>query len=431
MNQRSVHSSFALAGALLPLLVACQQDRPAYTGIYAVQVNAAVPAIEKSMGLKFKTPPRLENKSRDEVRSFLEKKFDEEQPALELAGAELAYKLFGLLPDTMNLRAFMLSLLAEQVVGYYDPQAKVLYVVGGAGGNAPSPEMVNITISHELVHALQDQYLGLDSLQKIRGDNDRQTAMQAVIEGQATFEQMSIMLGGSNFATRLPGGWDRVRAMIRDAQGTMPVFSTAPMIIQETLLFPYLSGAEFMRQFKAARPGQVPYRPLPSSTEQVMHPERYLDSLDAPVRVSLPKPIGATVVYENGLGEFETRLFLYQFLQDVNAASRGAKGWGGDRYDVVNTPRGAGVTWVTVWDSAVEGAEFRDLMEQLIEKRYGVKPGSGGSGDARRFAGKGRQVELVAATVQGRPVVMFTDVPAGASTRLIELKNVKVESEKR
>lgn len=425
--QTRVTTLAALAAAALPLFAACQ-DQPAAPGPYGAQVAKAIPAIERAVGLKFKTTPKVEVRSKDEVRAYLEKKFDEDQPALELAGAERAYKLFGLLPDTMQLRKFMLTLLTEQVIGYYDPGTKVLYIVSGDGSKGgPSPDVVGITITHELVHALQDQYLGLDSIGKMHGDNDRQTAAQAVIEGQATFEQMSAMFGGGNFVMRLPGGWDRVRQMIRDAQGQMPVFSTAPMLIQESLLFPYLSGAEFVMRFKEKRAGQVPYRPLPSSTEQVMHPERFLDSLDAPTRVVLPKPSGGTVVYENDLGEFETRLLLYQTLQDVGVAARGASGWAGDRYYVVNTPNGAGLSWVTVWDSAMDAAEFRDLMERSIEQRFGTRPGAGGTGASRRFTAKGRSIELVAAMVQGRPAVLFTDVPAGADTKLIDLAKVKLE----
>jgi hypothetical protein len=423
-------SAAALGAVALPLLAGCQPDRPAaYPGPYGAQVAAAVPAIERAVGLKFKTAPKVELRSKDEVRSFLEKKFNEEQPALELAGAERAYKLFGLLPDTLQLRKFMLSLLAEQVVGYYDPATKVLYVVSADGSSTggPPPDIVNVTITHELVHALQDQYVGLDSLEKVHGDNDRQSAAQAVIEGQAVFEQMAVMMGGGNFVMKLPGGWDRVRQAIRETQGQMPVLSAAPMLIQETLLFPYLSGAEFVMRFKEKRPGQVPYRPFPTSTTQIMHPERFLDSLDVPTRVVLPKPLGATLVYENDLGEFETRLLLFQSLQDVGAASRGAAGWAGDRYCVVNTPQGAGITWLTVWESAVDAAEFRDLMERAIEQRFGTPPGAGGRGNTRRFAAKGRTIELVAATVQGQPAVLFTNVPAGANAKLIDLGRVKLE----
>ncbi len=420
-------SALALLLVSAPILAACQSDPRAGTGPYAKEVAIAVPAIERVTGLKFKTPPKVESKSKDEVRQFLERKFDEDTPALEFAGAERAYKLFGLIPDTLNLRKFMLGLLTEQVAGYYDPATKVLYVVGDTKGpGAPTQDLITITITHELVHALQDQYFPLDSLQKEHGDNDRQSAFQAVIEGEAVFEQMSAMLGGADFTMALPGGWDRVRQIIREGQTSMPVFAKAPMFIQESLLFPYLSGAEFIHQFKGKRPGKMPFNPPPASTKQVMHPSRFLDSLDVPTRVMLPKPAAGSVVYENDLGEFESRLYLFQHLGDAGLAARGANGWEGDRYVVVNTPQGAGLTWVSVWDSALSAAQFRDLMEQTIEKRFGTKPGAGGKGATRSFSGKGRSVELAAVTIQGMPSVVFTDVPAGASTRLIDIAKVKL-----
>lgn len=206
----------------------------------------------------------------------------------------------------------------------------------------------------------------------------------------------------------------------------MPVFGTAPMFIQEALLFPYLSGAEFMRQFKEKRPGQSVLDFVPVSTEQVLHPERLLDSLDVPLRVTLPRPQGGTVVYENGLGEFETRLVLFQQVKDAEVASRAARGWGGDRYMVVNTPQGAGLAWVTVWDSPVEAAEFRFVLHESIERRYELNAGAGGSGAVLRFAAKGRVIEVAATTLDGYPAVVYTDVPVGASARLLDLSKVKV-----
>jgi hypothetical protein len=399
-------------------------------------VERAIPLVERATGLKFKSPPKVEARSRDELRAFLETKFNEDQPALELAGQEQAYRLFGLLPDTLDLRTFLLSLLAEQVVGYYDPGTKVLYVVTGSRGgadagpggsaSAPSPEVLNITITHELVHALQDQYLPLDSVMRARGENDRTMAVQAVIEGGATFEQLSVMLGGGNMFARLPGGWDRVREMIRSSYGSMPVLGSAPMFIQETLLFPYLSGAEYIRQAKERRPGKSTLDVLPASTEQVMHPGKLLDSLDVPLAVTLPRPTAGTVVYENGLGEFETRLLLHQDLKDVAAASRGAAGWGGDRYAVVRTAQGAALVWVSVWDSPLDAGEFRFAMSQAIERRLGLRERAGGSGETLRYSGKGRAIELAAVTIQGRPAVVYTSVPAGVPARLLDLSKVRV-----
>ena len=149
--------------------------------------------------------------------------------------------MFGLLPDSMDLRRFLLELLTEQIVGYYDPAQKTLYVVE----DAPR-DLAGVTVMHELIHALQDQYVNLDSIQKTTGNSDRQAAAQAVLEGQATYEQMSVMVGG-DIASRLPGGGESVRETIRQAQSSMPIFASAPMAIQEKLLFTYLSVARTRR----------------------------------------------------------------------------------------------------------------------------------------------------------------------------------------
>lgn len=411
-----------VAAAALTIGAACARDESGYTGPYQAEVRRAIPAIERAAGLRFKETPRLELRSRDDVREFLERQFNEQLTPLELAGTEQAYKLLGLLPDTLDLRRFLLDLLTEQVAGYYDPATKVLYVVEGG-----IPEITSVTIGHELVHALQDQYIPLDSARTLKGDNDRQVAMQAVVEGHATYEQMSSMLGG-DLGLRMPSGWDRVREQIRAGQGSTPLFANAPMIIQETLLFPYLSGAEFIRQVKRARPDAPPFTPMASSTEQILHPERFLaETPDHPTRVTLGAPRVGTLVHEDNLGEFETRLFLFEHLGDAAHASRAAEGWDGDRYQVVHTARGPGLAWFTVWDSPVEAAEFRDAMERMVERRFRVDAASGGTGEVREWTARGRRLTLAAEELAGRPVVVFEDLPAGTTGRAIRVGDVRLQ----
>src|SRR6185503_8994365 len=176
----------------------------------------------------------------------------------------------GLIPDTLDLRHFLLDLLTEQIVGYYDPETKVLYVVK----EAPA-DMTGVTISHELVHALQDQYVNMDSIQKAKGNSDRQAAAQAALEGHATWVQLQEMLDGADLATRMPGGWDQIREQIRENQRSMPKFANAPMAIQEALIFPYLSGAEFVRRFQTRGDKRNPIEQLPVSTEQILSEDAY------------------------------------------------------------------------------------------------------------------------------------------------------------
>ncbi|MFL5497498.1 MAG: hypothetical protein ACJ8AA_02980 [Gemmatimonadaceae bacterium] len=415
--------SFGLSGAsLLVLVSACESQKPTYEGPYGAEVAAAVPMIEKAVGLKFKTPPKVETRSKAQVREFVTKQFTDSLASHDIAGQEAAYKRLGMIPDTLKLQPFLMGLLEEQIVGYYDPKTKVLYVVDGS-----PKDMASLTITHELVHALQDQYISLDSVQKIRDDNDRLSAAQAVFEGQAVYEQISVMLGGTNIAINLPGGWDRIREMIRETQGSMPIFAAAPKVIQETLIFPYLSGAEFYRNYKERKGGASVYKDMPVSTEQIIHPAAFFVTRDNPTRVTLGTLTNATRVYENDLGEFETRLFLFQQLNDQNESLRGASGWDGDRYAVVNTPQGQGIVWLTVWDSAVEAGEFFHIAGQAVEARYSTKAAAGSTDLVKKYSAGGRTLQVSTLEIQGRPVVILADVPAGANPNIIDPAQVTLK----
>ncbi len=409
------------AVAALALTACGRRNGRTGQGPYADKVAEAVPQIEAAVGVRFKSPPRLEVRSKEQVRDFLLKKFDETTPSAEVAGQEAAYKAFGLIPDTLNLRKFLVDLLTEQIVGYYDPTTKVLYVVQGA-----PDDLVGVTITHELVHALQDQYLNLDSLQRQTGNSDRATAAQAVIEGQATYEQMSIMLGGGDIAQHMIGGWDKVRQTIRESQGSMPIFSSAPIVIQEELLFPYLSGAEFIRRFKQHEPGKQPWLDMPVSTAQVLHEDQFFGAQrQVPVSLTLPSTTGRTV-YENVLGEFDTRLLIYQFSQDQNLAYRGAEGWIGDRYRIVSTPAGNAVVWATAWKSQFEAAEFVEAMGQGVTRMYHTGSAALGAGGVRTYTGARHTVQITPVQVGATSVVLYEDVPQGQSPRLLEPSRITV-----
>ena len=380
---------------------------------YAREVREAIPRIEQATGLKFKTPPRVEARSREQVRDFLVKQFDEAASTTQLAGEEKAYKILRLIPDTMDLRKFYLRVLTEQVAGYYDPKAKTLYVVSGAR-NGEEELAASVTITHELIHALQDQYVNLDSIQKSGASNDRLAAAQALIEGEAQFEQISIMLGGPDqLETRLPGTWDRIREEIRNRQGEMPVFATAPMVIQESLLFPYLSGAEFVRRVKEKRGSVDLFRDIPRSTEQIFHPAQAFLSTppDEPTPVILPAPRGATKIYENDMGEFGTRLVVYEYLKDPAAAARAAMGWDGDRFMVVERGKDLGIVWALVWDSPVEAAEFTDAMVRSTMRRTGAAERSVGAGVS--YTANGRTIGIQPVSIGDRALVVYSNLPEG------------------
>jgi hypothetical protein len=69
MPNRSYIIAALAAGAIV---ASCSDRKPtAYSGPYAKQVSEAVPAIENAVGLKFKKPPKVESRSKQQVREFV------------------------------------------------------------------------------------------------------------------------------------------------------------------------------------------------------------------------------------------------------------------------------------------------------------------------------------------------------------------------
>jgi hypothetical protein len=384
------------------------------------RVAATVPKVEHAVGLTFKSPPKVEVRSKDQVRAFLERQFDDPRQARELAGTAAAFKLLGLIPDSLDLRKESENLLTEQIAGFYDPKTKVLYVIEGE-----SDDLLDQVVPHELVHALQDQYVNLDSIENAEGDDDRLLAAQAVFEGQAVYEQLLIMTGSAAFAARLPEMWDRLRETIRDSRSSMPEFAKAPPIIQEVTIFPYLSGLEFIKRYYDHYPKQVPYTDLPTSTQQILSEAAYFHSpRTAPLRITLPKPSSGSVRYENTLGEFQTRVYLNELLNDQNAAIRGAAGWAGDRYQVLDVPGGSAMIWVSIWDNTVDAAQFVDLLSQTVNRRFGKSTAHG------TWTRGTRTVTVTPVQVQGRPAVLYVDAPRPMARALLDTAALAAAPEK-
>jgi hypothetical protein len=166
---------------------------------------------------------------------------------------------------------------------------------------------------------------------------------------------------------------------------------------------------------------------MPASTEQMLHPELYFTSPDPPTRVTLPPPSTGRVVYENNLGEFETRVLLFEYLKDQASAVRGAAGWDGDRYMLVETPRGDAIVWATVWDTSIDAAEFFDLMDAALIRRFSaVRPGSA-SETTRTYSAGGRSFFLSVGDISARPVVLYVDTPAGVSPRMVDFSRITLQ----
>ena len=101
--------------------------------------------------------------------------------------------------------------------------------------------------------------------------------------------------------------------------------------------------------------------------------------------------------YEDGLGEFETRLLLEQHLGDETEAALLATGWDGDRYQVLGRG-GDALVWYSVWDDARAADRFAGGLGRAWKKR------TVGRAD--------RRTDIRRLTVGDRPFVRLVDAPA-------------------
>src|ERR1700744_4193185 len=218
--------------------------------------------------------------SRDEVNHYLKEKFDEDESTKRMERSEIVLKKFGLLDRDFHLGPFLLSLLTEQIAGFYDNKTKTVNLLDWI-----KPEEQKPVLAHELTHALQDQKVGLtkwssvslngpshnvqDDYRHLQVD-EADTARTAVSEGQAmaVFVDYTLRPSGKTLADA-PEIAGKLKDQVADTSGS-PVRARAPLMLQESRRFPYSDGLTFEQAIlvkagkEAAFPGVLANPPTSS-----------------------------------------------------------------------------------------------------------------------------------------------------------------------
>ena len=342
------------------------------------KVEEYLPTIEALTGLEAMSQPVVRVADAAVLEGYLLERLEEQYPGDKIANVARAYREFGLLPPDVDLRRLLVDLLLEQALGYYDPESDILFIREEVPESGVEQVMV-----HELVHALQDQHVDLDSLLTAREGNDERTAAQAAMEGHATLAmlayQVKKMTGRTVELHRLPEIGPEAAAAAADAAQMEELFA-APTIIRESLLFPYFGGSAFLQRLwrRTGDPLAPLGRWVPRSTEQVLHVERILGDPDEPTRLRLESADdGWRQVYASDLGEFEMRIYFEEHLRDPRRAEDAAGGWDGDSYALLEREGRHALVWYTVWDSDADADEFVAAYRAAFKARFGIGPEEG------------------------------------------------------
>ncbi|MEP7291679.1 MAG: hypothetical protein ABI835_07835 [Chloroflexota bacterium] len=316
--------------------------------------------------------------TRQETIDYLSATYSRDFPPEEFDRLERFYVALDLLPADIDLQDVYLTLLGSQVAGYYDPDTKtmnVLPVVGDDPGTSLSLTEQIIYI-HEFTHALQDQHFDLNALLEapdVLGNPDRSLALTALVEGDAT---AVMSLYTQEVARRNPLA--ALSMLVEGLQaGNLFLPEGIPPILVDELLFPYNGGLDFviaLSQEGGWESVNAAYANPPTTSEQILHPEKYLAGESAQT-VMLEDAASALgdgwqADWDTSLGEFYLREYLDTQLTSSESL-HAAQGWGGDHFRVYHNASGEiAFALRIVWDSFADSADFNNLYAKYANSRF-------------------------------------------------------------
>ncbi|MGH2838500.1 MAG: hypothetical protein ACRDJY_09180 [Thermoleophilaceae bacterium] len=322
------------------------------------EVDRVARRLERVRQLEFERIPPVRTVSAEEARDEGLAVLDEEYPPERRGDDEEILTMLGLLPEGSDLRELAGTVFGEEVAGFYDDETKQMTLVAGFGEGTQG----EITLAHELTHALEDQHfdLGIEG-----GLDDHRTARSALVEGTATVAMVDYL---ARFLTGGIVGRDQALAQLQTAD-VLESDSGLPPYLQHSLLFPYTAGSRFVNVIGTWRPANNALRSTgPESTEQILHPDKYRARERAlPVEASRPPGKGWKKDAAGTIGEFDTSE-LIRSSDSPERAVRAAAGWGGGAYALWQRDRESALTLAWRWDTPRDAAEFVSALPRYIER---------------------------------------------------------------
>ena len=360
-------------------------------------VDEILAFVAKDSHLKASRPVKRKLLTREQVQRDLRSKMSEDEGAKRLERSELVLKKFGLLDRDFALKPFLLSLLTEQVAAYYDPKTRTVNMLDWV-----KPDEQKSVLAHELTHAVQDDRVHLEKwgtpgptdISKNVGDDNRHiqldeasTARESVTEGQAmaVFVDYELKDMGKTLADS-PEIGDRMREMASDTAGS-PILARAPLLLQQSLLFPYGAGLGFEQQLLQSGGVDVAFagaldRP-PASSHEILHAQDYVAKTPVPV-LTMPDIHGLLDKdwdpYDVGvMGELDVRIITELFGGQAMAGPLAVAWNGGIYYAAQNrnaspamklTPASIGTIYYSQWKNRDSARSFLKIYAGALPRKY-------------------------------------------------------------
>jgi len=357
----------AAAALLLAFVLPAAASAQDTSGPDPSELRAIESQVSQIRGLQPQSPVELRVLDQPALQQYLVQSFDRDYLPNERESDQKSMVALGLIKPTDNLVQIQLDLYRQQIVGIYDPDEKLMFVVNGGTFGAAD----KVTYAHEFNHALQDQYYDLNQVApKHPLSNDRSLAAHAVVEGDA------VMLQNLWAAANLTA--EDKQELAEGLAGGDDGLSAVPLVVRTELLFPYIDGLRFVREtYRQAHNNYTAIDEVlknpPQSTAEILHLDKYRAGV-RPVNVSLPALADALgpdwrQVGSGVLGELDLRVLLEQYGDRLEAGSVAA-GWSGDRWQLLEKDGLDTMVLKTNWESEAAASAFFSAYKRGLRARF-------------------------------------------------------------
>lgn len=359
---RFVVALIAVVAAGGVVAVVQPNDGPSHPDAWDPRVLDLVSFAEEHRALTFEHPVAIDFLDEAEYAEVTRTEeaglTDEERD--DIRRAEGLLRAVGLASSDVDLLESVNDLSSGGTLAFYDADAERITVKGTELSVA-----VRVTLVHELVHVLQDQWfdIGEDRFEAFATDGER-AAFRALVEGDATriedgyVEQLS--------AADRRGYEEASDAIGTDARASLAEVPSALVAMQQA---PYLFGADLL-ELVASRGGNRAIDDLftdpPSTEEQLFDPTAYFadDTADEVATPSLPP--GVEDAIDEGDFGYAAWLFVLGDRIDPIRAWQAADGWGGDAYVAYELDGRTCVRVAFVGDTVADTAFMRSAMDEWV-----------------------------------------------------------------
>jgi len=339
--------------------------------------------IEALLGPKFKRPVPVRRVDEEFVEKFARETEDKQIPKRVRAVVQKLAVRLRHVPAGYDMSEANIRLLRKMVLGFYDPDNDCYFVVKGR--SEPGGLQFDMTAAHELGHAYRD--VDKDYWKRVREgvlrDEDRAIAVTCLVEGDAELIGRSVgeaVRSGVAIDKVLPGVVKTARFAANNtaAEAANPTMRGFPLMLREMLITRYLIGMTFSAAVfeRGGWPAlERAFDDPPRSTEQILHPEKYLGpERDEPTTFKGGDPAAAlgagwSTLYTNTMGEFVVRIHFTEIL-GRRRATRVSEGWDGARLHLCERegqPLFFGL--VSTWDSEADATEFARAWADWASRR--------------------------------------------------------------